>query len=164
MAGFFFQDMKLRTLRSTLPSVPSKLRVAPTPSGARMRGRALQARRWRIWSLNPCCAVCGRVTAFPGGFELDHRVPLHAGGPDTDENCQVLCVHFDAAGEKVGCHAEKTRADGSGEALGPAQGPARGARRAGGWVESSGPPRPGNRAPSQSQIFSPLTGSVKWLR
>lgn len=113
--GLFFPSMKLRTLRSTLPTVPSKVQVAPTPSESRLRGRALQARRKRIWSLNPCCAICGRVTSYPRGFELDHRVPLHAGGPDTDENCQVLCVHFAAAGEKAGCHADKTRADGSGD-------------------------------------------------
>lgn len=109
--------MKLQTLRSTLPTVPSRLPVAPTPSASRMRGRALQARRWRIWLRNPHCAMCGRLTGYPGGFELDHRVPLHAGGPDTDENCQVLCVYFDEAGQKAGCHARKTLADGSGASL-----------------------------------------------
>jgi len=51
--------------------------------------------------------------AYPGGFELDHRVPLSLGGADTDENCQVLCVWYDDAGTKRGCHAEKTSTDGS---------------------------------------------------
>lgn len=65
----------------------------------------------RVWALDPRCAVCGRLTLFPGGFELDHKVPLFQGGQDTDENCQVLCVDYDAAGNKIGCHAAKTVQD-----------------------------------------------------
>jgi 5-methylcytosine-specific restriction protein A len=83
----------------------------------RLRGRKLQARRLRIWSQNPCCAKCGKLTAFtarPGGFELDHIDPLKAdggNGEDTDENCQVLCVDRDRYGNKTGCHAKKTADD-----------------------------------------------------
>jgi 5-methylcytosine-specific restriction endonuclease McrA len=54
------------------------------------------------------------VVAYPGGFELDHVVPLHLGGEDDESNCQLLCVHFevrDGALVKLGCHADKTRAD-----------------------------------------------------
>lgn len=79
--------------------------MAPTLSEARMAGRALQARRLRIWTKSPTCAVCGRLTSYPSGFELDHRVPLHQGGPDADENCQVLCSGDD------GCHRKKTAQD-----------------------------------------------------
>ncbi|AOZ08158.1 HNH endonuclease [Cupriavidus malaysiensis] len=79
--------------------------MAPTQSEQRMAGRKLQARRLRIWTNDPTCAGCGQVTAFPAGFELDHRVPLSQGGADTDENCQVLCAGPD------GCHAKKTATD-----------------------------------------------------
>lgn len=69
-----------------------------------MTGRALQERRLRIWAQSPHCAECGRLVAMHE-FELDHKVALVNGGPDTDANCQVLCTGPD------GCHARKTRAD-----------------------------------------------------
>jgi 5-methylcytosine-specific restriction protein A len=69
---------------------------------SRIRGRALQARRARLWSANPCCAHCQRLTEFPSGFELDHIVSLYKDGDDTDENCQVLCHE---------CHELKTQSD-----------------------------------------------------
>lgn len=75
-----------------------------------MAGRALQERRLRLWSESPHCAGCGRLTLWPRGFELDHRVRLADGGPDTDENCQILCVEWRDDGTKAGCHAEKTAA------------------------------------------------------
>lgn len=77
-------------------------------SPKRITGRALQARRLRLWTANPLCAACGRLTSYPRGFELDHVVRLADGGEDVDGNCQVLCVDRDAQGEKVGCHADKT--------------------------------------------------------
>jgi len=75
----------------------------------RIRGRALQARRLKVWSKDPRCAVCRKLCEFndkPGrGFQLDHKVPVFKGGADTEANCQVLC-----AGE-TGCHAKKTAKD-----------------------------------------------------
>ena len=100
---------KLPTLRPSLPALDA-CRARPAPS-ARMTGRKLQDRRLRIWAARPHCAGCGRLTIFPHGFELDHKVPLFQGGQDTDANCQVLCVHYDALGHKAGCHAEKTARD-----------------------------------------------------
>jgi 5-methylcytosine-specific restriction endonuclease McrA len=82
---------------------------APTPSQNRMTGRALQARRLRVWTKNPHCAHCGRLTSYPGGFELDHIEALVNGGADTDDNCQVLCI--EAGDASAGCHAAKTRRD-----------------------------------------------------
>ncbi|OZI31745.1 HNH endonuclease [Bordetella genomosp. 10] len=79
--------------------------IAPSPSEQRMTGRKLQARRLRLWSACPYCANCGKLTEFPQGFELDHKVPLHQGGADTDDNCQILCAGAD------GCHAAKTADD-----------------------------------------------------
>lgn len=70
-----------------------------------MTGRRLQDRRLRVWSRDPRCARCGRLTDYPGGFELDHCVPLFQGGEDTEDNCQILCSGPD------GCHARKTLQD-----------------------------------------------------
>ena len=77
----------------------------------RIRGRALQARRLRVWSVDPTCKRCGRITQFPDGFELDHITPLCKEGDDTDDNCQVLCVRLSDDGRKTGCHARKTADD-----------------------------------------------------
>lgn len=62
-------------------------------SDGRLRGRALQARRLRKWTeAGGLCATCGGLTEYPKGFELDHRVPLFKGGPDTEDNLQILCI------------------------------------------------------------------------
>lgn len=58
-----------------------------------------------MWLKSPYCAMCGRVTEYPSGFELDHIIPLFAGGTDDESNCQVLCNGDD------GCHKIKTRSD-----------------------------------------------------
>ena len=68
----------------------------------RLRGRKLQAARLRIWSADPHCARCGKLVAFPGGFELDHITALHKDGSNDDENMQVLCPS---------CHQSKTAQD-----------------------------------------------------
>lgn len=73
------------------------------PTDGRIRGRKLQARRLRLWSKDPRCARCGRLTNFPHDFELDHKVPLFKGGKDLDENCQILCISP--------CHEDKTNED-----------------------------------------------------
>ncbi|WP_040452794.1 HNH endonuclease [Hydrocarboniphaga effusa] len=97
--------MKLRTLPSRLqPATTSRLKTVTT-ADVRISGRRLQERRKRIWQRDPNCARCGRLTIHPHGYELDHRVPLHQGGEDTDENCQVLCNGTE------GCHLAKTRED-----------------------------------------------------
>jgi len=46
--------------------------------------------------------MCGKLTDYPDGFELDHVVPLFKGGADVDDNLQVLHVE---------CHATKTAND-----------------------------------------------------
>lgn len=67
-----------------------------------------------MWKASPNCASCGRLTDYPDGFELDHIIPLSQGGPDTDDNCQILCAWFDSAGSKRGCHASKSAGEASG--------------------------------------------------
>lgn len=63
-----------------------------------------------MWKRDPCCALCGRVVAYPHGFELDHIVPLYKGGADIEDNCQILCVWYEGI-DKRGCHAAKTVED-----------------------------------------------------
>ena len=98
---------KLPTLKSRLNPVEGRKLSTTNTSERRMTGSRLQARRLRLWTESPTCAECGRVVAYPNGFELDHRVPLHQGGADIDENCQILCCGPD------GCHLKKTAADGA---------------------------------------------------
>lgn len=97
---------RLRTLKPKLAALQTQA-AKPAPS-RRMTGRKLQDRRLNMWLANPHCAMCGRHTAFPGGFELDHKVALSEGGEDTEANCQVLCVYLDPFGNKSGCHHDKT--------------------------------------------------------
>ena len=103
--------MGFKTLKPRVPMVGGRLASVPTLSGQRMAGRKLQDRRLRLWTANPHCASCGRLVLYPHGFEVDHILALDDGGPDTDDNCQVLCVHMDQQGRKVGCHDTKTRRD-----------------------------------------------------
>jgi 5-methylcytosine-specific restriction enzyme A len=75
----------------------------------RIRGRKLQERRLAVWCKDPRCAMCRRLVEFsarPGlGFELDHKIALDNGGPDTEANTQVLCCGPGS------CHAQKTATD-----------------------------------------------------
>lgn len=93
---------RLRAAPRRVSPAPSRLRPAATLSDQRITGRRLQDRRLRLWAAHPHCAACGALTRYPDGFELDHVVPLAAGGADTDDNCQVLCI---------ACHEGKTRVD-----------------------------------------------------
>lgn len=106
--------MKLRTLKPTLRTLGSAQRLAPTPSENRLTGSGLQRRRWKLWQANPHCAKCGRLTDWPYGFEADHIIRIDRGGPDTEENLQLLCCWTDVDGSKKGCHAEKTQRELSG--------------------------------------------------
>tara|TARA_Y100001951_G_scaffold103734_1_gene113262 strand:+ start:4531 stop:4863 length:333 start_codon:yes stop_codon:yes gene_type:complete len=98
--------MRGSNLRMAKPGGPAVKVVADR----RISGRRLQDRRLSIWKRDPHCARCGRLVEFPGGFELDHVVPLGAGGEDVEANCQILCVDS-ADGLHPGCHGRKTAAD-----------------------------------------------------
>ena len=95
---------RLKTLGNRVQMAPARVQ-SQTIEAVRISGRKLQERRLKIWAKSPSCARCGRLTVYPGGFELDHIVPLYKGGMDTEDNCQVLC-----SGDK-GCHARKTIMD-----------------------------------------------------
>lgn len=96
---------KLSTLKPRLQTVAASRLKPMTVSDNRITGWKLQERRKRLWAANPRCAACGQLTEYPHGFELDHVVSLYKGGPDTDDNCQILCSGED------GCHRKKTRQD-----------------------------------------------------
>ena len=69
----------------------------------RLRGAKAVARRLRVWTKSPWCAMCGCLTFYtPDGFHIDHRIPLHKAGPDTEDNLQTLCIP---------CHDKKTALD-----------------------------------------------------
>ncbi|MEW6462947.1 MAG: HNH endonuclease signature motif containing protein [Pseudomonadota bacterium] len=108
---------KLPSLKPRLKTV-SGLGLATTKTAERrITGSRLQSRRYRLWLQSPVCADCGQVVTYPGGFELDHKVPLYLGGADVDDNCQILCVRFDVVegrSVKTGCHAKKTRSENPG--------------------------------------------------
>ena len=71
----------------------------------RLTGRVLQRRNQRIKVAHGyTCADCGRITM---DLEIDHRIPMHLGGDDSDENCQPLCFNADG----TGCHQVKTKAE-----------------------------------------------------
>lgn len=73
------------------------------PTDGRLRGRALQARRLRVWRKDPHCQMCGRLVSYPDGFQLDHKQMVHKVGEDLDDDAvQVLCIP---------CHDKKTLKD-----------------------------------------------------
>lgn len=95
-------------------SQTSRRLATSTVAQRRVTGRALQAGRLRLWTeRGQCCEACGQFVEYPGGFEVDHIVPLALGGPDDDANKQLLCSWVDPDGRRQGCHVDKTRADGS---------------------------------------------------
>jgi len=121
---------RLRAAPRRVSPAPSRLRPASTLSDQRITGRRLQDRRLRLWAARPHCAACGALTRYPDGFELDHVVPLAAGGADTDDNCQVLCI---------ACHESKTRADMSALRVSGPAGWTRGAGGSSGGGRQGGP-------------------------
>lgn len=75
----------------------------------RLRGRALQSRRLRVWRKDPHCQMCGRLVSYPDGFQLDHIKAVHKVGENMDDSAvQVLCCLPDGSG---GCHGIKTAKD-----------------------------------------------------
>jgi len=108
--GFFISGamdvtIKIRTLQPRVPMLSTALgRSLPSipPSqvkGYRTRGRRLQQIRGEHLRQRPFCVHCEAKGILSVATQLDHVVPLHQGGADTDDNRQGLC---DA------CHKAKT--------------------------------------------------------
>ena len=68
----------------------------------RMRGRALQDARARLFRRSPLCAECVKADRVALATQRDHVVPLAEGGTDTDDNVQGLCTP---------CHDAKSEAE-----------------------------------------------------
>ena len=98
--------MKLNKLPSRLTTGKTSRLAVQAADTPRIRGNAWQAIRRRILLRDAyTCQGCGLVR---NDHEIDHRVPLHMGGKNNDENLQALCR---SVGEHEGCHARKTRTE-----------------------------------------------------
>lgn len=100
--------MKLTTVKPRLAAIRvermrsiEQLRPGATQ---RQRGRGWLARRGRWLSEHPLCAHCERSGRVSAADEVDHVVPLWAGGADDESNYQSLCVP---------CHKVKTASEAS---------------------------------------------------
>ena len=90
---------KLATLRPRLATA-QQARTQPLAT-ERKRGRPGMRDRERIRQRDHgLCQACLDRNIVTPGTEVDHIIPLHLGGPDTDANKRLLCSE---------CHAEKTR-------------------------------------------------------
>jgi 5-methylcytosine-specific restriction protein A len=96
--------MKLQTLkpRIAMLEVPKRQSVNEMRArgSQRKRGKAGMQQRERILLRDKftCQCGCGRLGA-PHQLEVDHRIPLFAGGNSDDSNMQTLLIE---------CHARKT--------------------------------------------------------
>lgn len=90
-------------MKKRLNSISRKVATIDTRRGAspvteRIRGYELHKIRERIMLRDEyTCQICGRATV---DGEVDHKIPLHLGGAESDENRQWLC--------KEPCHREKS--------------------------------------------------------
>ena len=100
--------MKLRVLRPAVRSLDPPRKRDGGSANMRAPESVRTRRRLKLWTRDPHCQICRKLVDYPWGFELDHIVPLHQGGPDTEENSQVLCVP---------CHRDKSKSEASGHAL-----------------------------------------------
>jgi 5-methylcytosine-specific restriction protein A len=67
-------------------------RTRARPVVQRVRGRALQRMRARLYATHPWCAVCRRRLLTLREMVRDHTIPLFEGGRDDETNEQALCV------------------------------------------------------------------------
>lgn len=61
------------------------------PAVKRIRGRALQVIRARVFAREPWCRLCRALGLFTSATIVDHILNLADGGQETDENRQPLC-------------------------------------------------------------------------
>lgn len=93
--------MSLTTLKPKLATLSTTIKKHTTKSN-RLQGLTLQNKRKEFWvASGGRCALCDRAFALRD-MELDHIVPLLAGGSNNDSNLQMLCKE---------CHASKTKLD-----------------------------------------------------
>jgi len=86
---------KLTSIELKTPAID--IRIGSKPGTERITGWQLVKIRKRIMLRDGyTCQICGRVLV---DGEVDHKVPLHLGGTESDENRWYLCVE---------CHREKS--------------------------------------------------------
>lgn len=89
---------KITTLKKRINTIDT--RRGCLAATKRIRGGSLRIIRARIGLRDDySCQVCGRVTAKG---EVDHKIPLHLGGGNNDENLWWLCRR---------CHGLKTESE-----------------------------------------------------
>ena len=107
LSGTWNQDMRLATLKPRVQTLKAS-RVQQIEGTKRISGNSLYAIMKRFERMHPrICAECRRQGLVGFGDELDHIVPLHLGGKESDANRQWLCREH---------HAEKTAREAGGRA------------------------------------------------
>ena len=84
---------KLRVNAQALSAYYASKKKRRKPITYEMRWELAESQRWK-------CKVCKKL--LPLAAQVDHVVPLCAGGKDDISNMQMLCAN---------CHAEKTRVE-----------------------------------------------------
>ena len=93
----------------SLTKLSPRVTIIDTRKGAtiavgRIRGWKLTKIRDRILLRDMySCVKCGRMPVNISDLEVDHIIPLHLGGSESDENRQTLCVK---------CHEAKNAEEG----------------------------------------------------
>lgn len=93
---------RIAVLQPTLRGPSERLTAGgrrPGSVATRWSGRKLQEWRARILANEPLCRHCKAKGLVVVAREVDHEVPLEAGGTYDDSNAQPLCVD---------CHKAKT--------------------------------------------------------
>lgn len=80
----------------------------------RLSGRAWQRIREQVIQRDGCvCYLCNKITR-PSMIEVDHVIPLSAGGSNDLDNLRTACRRCNQAkraGKAKGCHADGTPMD-----------------------------------------------------
>ena len=92
----------MRTLKPRVQILQRPKATVVTLKPSRIRGRALQTRNTRLLHYNPLCVHCTEAGRVSAAVEVDHVIPLWAGGEDAEHNLQGLCIP---------CHEAKSRVE-----------------------------------------------------
>jgi 5-methylcytosine-specific restriction protein A len=105
--------VKLKTIPNRIKPAPTRQLGSLTPAsqapGYRIRGRRLQEIRQAHLRMNPLCVLCADKGVHRAAMEVDHILPLHRGGTDTEDNRQGLCPE---------CHRDKSSAEARARSIG----------------------------------------------